>query len=58
VVRLYPASSKDLKVGMETMHLDKHKFKKKFDPIAAPSLVKTERAFRQSKLEKGENPEI
>jgi hypothetical protein len=34
------------------------RLKKKFDLISAPSLVKTERTFRQSKLEKGENPEI
>jgi hypothetical protein len=34
------------------------KLKKKVDPISAPSLVKTERAFMKSKLEKGEDPEI
>jgi peroxiredoxin family protein len=32
--------------------------KKKFDPVSAPSLVKTERTFRKGKLEKGEYPEI
>jgi hypothetical protein len=32
--------------------------KKKFYLISYPSLVKTERAFRESKLEKGEDPEI
>jgi hypothetical protein len=34
------------------------KLKKKFDPISDPSLFKTERAFKQRKLEKGEDPEI
>jgi hypothetical protein len=34
------------------------KLKKKFDPVYDPSLVKTERVFRQSKLERGEEPEI
>jgi hypothetical protein len=34
------------------------KLKKKFDPVSALSLVKTERAFRQIKLEKGKDPVI
>jgi hypothetical protein len=32
--------------------------KKRFDPIPAPSLVKTGRVFSQNNLEKGEDPEI
>jgi hypothetical protein len=32
--------------------------KKKYDPISAPSLVKTERLFRESRLGKNEDPEI
>jgi hypothetical protein len=31
---------------------------KKFDPVSAPTLVKTERMFRESKLGKNEDPEI
>jgi hypothetical protein len=34
------------------------KLKKKYDPISAPSLVKTERTFRESKLSKGEDPDV
>jgi len=34
------------------------KLKKKFDPISAPSLVKRERIFRESKLSKDEDPEV
>jgi hypothetical protein len=34
------------------------KLKEKFDPVSPPSFVKTERAFRQSKLEREEDPEI
>jgi hypothetical protein len=34
------------------------KLKKKCDPISAPSLVKTERMFRESRLGKNEDPEI
>ena len=34
------------------------KLKKKFEPISAPSLVKTERMFRESKLNKDEDPEV
>jgi hypothetical protein len=34
------------------------KLKKKYDPISAPSLVKTERMFRESRLGKNEDPEI
>jgi hypothetical protein len=34
------------------------KLKKKFDPVSASTLVKTERVFRESKLEKNEDPEI
>ena len=34
------------------------KLKKKFDPVSAPSLVKTERMFRESKLNKDEDPEV
>jgi gag-polypeptide of LTR copia-type len=38
--------------------LDWEKLKKKYDPISAPSLVKTERMFRESRLGKNEDPEI
>jgi hypothetical protein len=31
---------------------------KKFDFVSAPLFVKTERSFRQSKLEKGKDPEV
>jgi hypothetical protein len=34
------------------------KLKKKYDPISAPSLVKTERMFRESRLGKNEDPEV
>jgi Zinc knuckle len=34
------------------------KLKKKYDPISAPSLVKTERTFRESKLSKDEDPDV
>jgi hypothetical protein len=34
------------------------KIKKKFDPVSAPTLVKTERMFRESKLGRNDNPEI
>ena len=34
------------------------KLKKKFDPVSAPKLVKTERLFRESKLGKNKDPEI
>jgi gag-polypeptide of LTR copia-type len=34
------------------------KLKKKYDPISAPLLVKTERMFRESMLENNEDPEI
>jgi hypothetical protein len=34
------------------------KLKKKFDPVSAPTLVKTERMFRESKLGRNEDPEI
>jgi gag-polypeptide of LTR copia-type len=34
------------------------KLKKKFDPVSAPSLVKTERMFRESKLGRNEDPVI
>jgi hypothetical protein len=33
------------------------KLKKKYDPVFAPSLVKTERLFREYKLGKDEDPE-
>jgi hypothetical protein len=33
------------------------KLKKKYDPVSAPSLVKTEGLFRESKLGKDEDPE-
>jgi hypothetical protein len=33
------------------------KLEKKYDPVSALSLVKTERLFRESKLGKGEDPE-
>jgi hypothetical protein len=32
------------------------KLRKKYDPVPAPSLVKTERLFRESKLGKDEDP--
>jgi hypothetical protein len=32
--------------------------KKKFDPVSTSLLVRKERAFRKSKLEKGEEPKI
>jgi hypothetical protein len=38
--------------------LEWEKLKKKYDPISAPSLVKTERTFRESKLSKDEDPDI
>jgi gag-polypeptide of LTR copia-type len=38
--------------------LDREKLKKKYDPISAPLLVKTERIFRESRLGKNEDPEI
>jgi hypothetical protein len=38
--------------------LDWDKVKKNFDPDSSPSLVKTERASMQSKLEKGEDLDI
>jgi thermostable 8-oxoguanine DNA glycosylase len=34
------------------------KLKKKFDPVSAPTLVKTERMFRGSKFGRNEDPEI
>ncbi len=34
------------------------KLKKKFDPVSAPTLVKTERMFRECKLGRNEDPEI
>ena len=34
------------------------KLKKKFEPISAPSLIKSERMFRESKLNKDEDPEV
>jgi hypothetical protein len=34
------------------------KVKKKYDPISALSLVKTERTFRESKLSKDEDPDV
>jgi thermostable 8-oxoguanine DNA glycosylase len=34
------------------------KFKKKFVPVSAPTLVKTERMFRESTLGRNEDPEI
>jgi gag-polypeptide of LTR copia-type len=34
------------------------KLKKKYDPISAPLLVKTERMFRESRLGKNEDPEL
>jgi len=34
------------------------KLRKKYDPVSAPSLVKTERMFRESKLSKDEDPEV
>jgi hypothetical protein len=33
------------------------KLKKKYDPVSTPSLVKTERLFRECKLGKDEDPE-
>jgi gag-polypeptide of LTR copia-type len=37
--------------------LAREKLKKKYDPISAPLLVKTERTFRESKLSKDEDPD-
>jgi gag-polypeptide of LTR copia-type len=34
------------------------KLKKKYDPISAPSLVKTETMFRESRLGKNGDPEV
>ena len=34
------------------------KLKKKYDPFSAPSLVKTERMFKDSRLGKNEDPEV
>ena len=34
------------------------KLRKKFDPVSAPSLVKTERMFRDSRLGKNEDPDV
>jgi hypothetical protein len=38
--------------------LAREKLRRKYDPISAPSLVKTERMFRESKLGNKEDPEI
>jgi hypothetical protein len=38
--------------------LVREKLKKKYDPISATLLVKTERTFRESKLSKDEDPDI
>ena len=40
------------------MALAWEKLKKKYVPISAPSLVKTERMFRESRLGKNEDPEV
>jgi hypothetical protein len=46
---------KDLEDGHAGLALKKSK--KKYDPVSAPSLVKTERLFRECKLGKDEDPE-
>jgi hypothetical protein len=48
--------SRDYTDGSSALAWDK--LNKKFDPDSAPSLVKTERAFRKSKSEKGKCPEM
>ena len=48
--------SKEFEDGNAALAWDK--LKKKYDPISAPSLVKTERMFRESRLGKNEDPEI
>ena len=47
---------KDYEDGNASMAWEK--LKKKFDPVSAPTLVKKERLFRESKLGKNEDPEI
>jgi hypothetical protein len=46
---------KDFEDGNASMTWDKLK---KLDPVSAPTLVKTKRLFRDSKLGKNEDPEI
>jgi hypothetical protein len=48
--------SKEFEDGNAALAWDK--LKKKYDPISAPSLVKTERMFRESRLGKNEDPEV
>ena len=48
--------SKEFEDGNAALAWDK--LKKKYDPISAPSLVKTERIFRESRLGKNEDPEV
>jgi hypothetical protein len=47
--------TKDYEDGHASLSWEK--LKKKYDPVSAPSLVKTERLFRESKLGKDEDPE-
>jgi gag-polypeptide of LTR copia-type len=42
-----------LKIGVAALA-----WEKKYDPVSAPSLVKTERMFRDSRLGKNEDPEV
>jgi gag-polypeptide of LTR copia-type len=48
--------SKEFEDGNTTLAWEK--LKKKYDPVSAPSLVKTERMFRESRLGKNEDPEV
>jgi hypothetical protein len=48
--------SKDFKDGNAALAWEK--WKKKYDPISAPSLAKTERMFRESRLAKNEDPKL
>ena len=53
---LKSCKTKDYEDGNATHAWEK--LKKKFDPVSAPTLVKTERMFRESKLGRNEDPEI
>jgi hypothetical protein len=48
--------SKDFEDGNAVLAWEK--LKKKYDPISVPSIVKTERMFRESRLGKNEDPKI
>jgi hypothetical protein len=53
---LKSCKTKDFEDGNSTHTWEK--LKKKFDPVSAPTLVKTERMFRESKRGRNEDPEI